>query len=199
MKERSKTEIRITDRKFFTEPAEKLARNLLGKIICRRVSDDRTIRFRITETEAYCHDDTACHSNKYKSGNGVVSQNMIGGTLYVHYNNKDYPGSSFDIIANETNIGEGVLIRGGMNLDNPKEVYESHPRLLGEALQIDYNTLNQVDLLSSKEIWIADDKLELPNEVKIQKRVGLGTADDITEEDKNRLLRFTLILTKHGE
>ncbi len=182
----------IRCRKFFTQPAEELAEKLLGKIICRRISEHQVIRFRIIETEAYCHDDTACHSNKYKSGNGVISQNMIGGTLYVHYDNKAYAGSSFDIVANQERVGEGVLIRGGVNVDDPNERYASMPRLLGEALQIDYSSLNREDLLTSEKIWITDDEFDIQNRVQRQKRIGLENAKDITTEDKERLLRFTL-------
>ena len=43
---------RITDRSFFTCPAEELAPKLLGKILCRPV-ENRVIRFRLTEVEAY--------------------------------------------------------------------------------------------------------------------------------------------------
>lgn len=80
---------RITERDFFTCEAVELAEKLIGKVICNRVAG-KILRFRIIETEAYGKNDTACHSNKYKSGNGVVSQNMIGGTLYVKINNSDY-------------------------------------------------------------------------------------------------------------
>ena len=188
---------RITDRNFFTKSATELAPWLLGKIIYRKISELETLRFRITETEAYPHDDTACHANKYKTGNAVITQNMIGGILYVHYNNtknKTYPGSSFDIVSNKENVGEGVLIRGGVNIDNPSEWYVSAPRKLGEALKINYSDLNQIDLLDPKQtqIWIADDGFILRNEPKPQKRIGLDNAKDICDKDKNRLLRFSL-------
>ena len=138
-------------------------------------------------------DDTACHSNQYKSGNGVISQKMIGGTIYVHYKNNNYPGSSFDIVANEVGIGEGVLIRGAYNIDNPKEKYVSQPRLLGEALKIDYNSLNQKNLLTSEEIWVENDGFDTQGIIGQKKRVGLDNSKIITTEDKNRLLRFILI------
>ena len=184
---------KITDQSFFTQSAENLAKELLGKIICRLNSDNTVIRFRITETEAYCKDDTACHSNQYKSGNGVISQKMIGGTIYVHYKNNNYPGSSFDIVANEVGIGEGVLIRGAFNIDNPKEKYVSQPRLLGEALKIDYNSLNQKNLFTSEEIWVENDGFDTQGIIGQKKRVGLDNSKIITTEDKNRLLRFILL------
>ena len=182
---------RINSRDFYTCNSEELAQKLIGKIICHDI-DGEVIRFRITETEAYCENDTASHSCKYKSGNGVVSQHMIGGVLYVHYDNKDYPGSSFDIVANMEGVAESVLIRGGYNLNNKNESYDSKPRLLGEALKIDYHLLNHTDLTESNIIWIEDDSFDTAERIIRQKRIGLDTATDITQVDKNRLLRFTL-------
>jgi len=182
---------RITEREFFTCEAVELAEKLIGKVICNRVAG-KILRFRIIETEAYGKNDTACHSNKYKSGNGVVSQNMIGGTLYVHYNNKDKPGSMFDVVANKVGVGEGVLIRGGINLENPNEEYLSKPICLGEALKIDYNRLNQVDLATSELIWIEDDGFDCTQKIKRGKRIGLESSNDVKQEDKDKLWRFFL-------
>ena len=181
---------RITDRSFFTCEAVELAEKLVGKIICNKI-EDKTLRFRIIETEAYGKNDTACHSNKYKSGNGVTSQNMVGGTLYVHYNNKDKPGSMFDIVANVVGVGEGVLVRGGMNLDDPNEKYESKPMCLGEALRIDYKRLNRVDVTTSDLVWIEDDGFDCSEKIKKDKR-KLGKATGIKQDDKDRLWRFSL-------
>lgn len=182
---------RITERSFFTKPAEELAPLLLGKILCRSVGN-RVIRFRLIEVEAYCADDTACHSNKYKTGNGVITQHMIGGTLYVHYRNNKYQGSSFDIVANIAEKAESVLIRGGINIDNPTERYNSRPRLLGEALYIDYNRLNRADIISSDEIWLEDDDFQVEGKISEHVRIGLKSAKDISLEDKNKSLRFRL-------
>ena len=186
---------RITNRDFFTQPAEELAPALLGKIICHKISEEKIIRFRLIESEAYPHNDTACHANKYKTGNAVITQNMIGGTLYVHYDNKEYPGSSFDIVSNKENCGEGVLIRGGINIDDPNEMYGSAPRLLGEALKIDYKRLNRMDLcdLEQTQVWLEEDGFVTDNKIlPPKKRIGLNDAKDICDADKNRLLRFVL-------
>ena len=48
---------RITDRSFFTCPAEELAPKLLGKVLCRKAEDGFVIRGRINVTEAYPTDD----------------------------------------------------------------------------------------------------------------------------------------------
>lgn len=179
------------DYQYFEQPAEKLARWLLGKILCRRLIDGKVLRFRITETEAYGDKDSATHANKYTTGNAVITQRMIGGTIYVHYKNNDYPGSSFDIVAGKIGEAESVLIRGAVDLDTGKK-YDKI-RLLGEALHIDYETFNRTYLLASKEIWIEDDGFLIEGKLKKDKRIGLDAAD-IKEKDRIAKKRYIIEL-----
>lgn len=69
---------------------------------------------------------------------------------------------------------------------------ELAPKLLGEALYIDYEQLNQADLTSSNDIWLEDDGFQVNGKYLKLKRIGLDSAKDISPEDKNRLLRFRL-------
>jgi len=179
------------DHFYFEKPAEELAHWLLGKILCRRLPTGETLRFRILETEAYGDTDSACHANKYKTGNAVVTQRMIGGTIYVHYRNNNYSGSSFDIVAGKSGEAESVLIRGAVDLDTEKIFNQIE--LLGEALHIDYETLNQAYLLSSKELWLEDDGFPTDGKISTAQRIGLDAAD-IREEDKTALKRYILQL-----
>lgn len=177
------------DREKFEIPAEELAPWLLGKILCRQLPSGEVLRFRLTETEAYGDKDSACHANKYKSGNAVVTQRMAGGTIYVHYRNKSYQGSSFDIVAGKEVEAESVLIRGAINLNTEKNCRKI--RLLGEALYIDYEALNQTNILASEKIWLECDGFETEGKIRREKRIGLKAAD-ITTEDKNALRRYVL-------
>lgn len=178
------------DHQYFEEKAEILAQWLLGKILCRRLTIEKTLRFRILETEAYGDKDSATHANKYKTGNAAITQRMIGGTIYVHYKNNNYSGSSFDIVAGEIGKAESVLIRGAVNLDTGEKYNQI--RLLGEALHIDYKTLNRTYILESNEIWLEDDGFITEGKIKKEPRIGLDAAKDICESDKKRLLRFVL-------
>lgn len=179
------------DYQHFEKPAEILAPWLLGKILCRRLTDGKILRFRILETEAYGDNDSATHANKYKTGNAAITQRMIGGTIYVHYKNNDYTGSSFDIVAGEIGKAESVLIRGAVDLDTGEKYNQI--RLLGEALHIDYETLNRAHILISKEIWLEDDGFITEGKIKKEPRIGLD-ATDICEKDKNALKRYILEL-----
>lgn len=179
------------DHLYFEKAADEVALWLLGKILCRRLSDNRVLRFRITETEAYGdrdgRKDSACHANKYQSGNAAVTQRMTGGTIYVHYRNNDYAGSSFDIVAGTSGEVQSVLIRGGTDLATGKNY--NRIRVLGEALHIDYETLNQADLLDSKELWLEDDGFDTEGKIRTDKRIRLGKVD---AEDINALRRYIL-------
>ena len=50
------------NRKFFLQSAEVLAPLLLGKLLCKKFPDGAVRKLRITETEAYCEQDSASHS-----------------------------------------------------------------------------------------------------------------------------------------
>ena len=177
------------DYKLFEQPAEILAPWLLGKILCRRLDDERILRFRILETEAYSKNDKATHANKYKSGNAAITQRMMGGTIYVHYKNNGYSGSSFDIVAGEFGEAESVLIRGAVDLDTGKKYNQI--RLLGEALHIDYEQFNRAYILSSEDLWLEDDGYITEGKIKRKERIGLDAAD-IGEEDRIALKRYIL-------
>lgn len=148
------------------------------------------MRFRILETEAYGDKDSATHANKYKTGNAAITQRMECGTIYVHYRNGNYSGSSFDIVAGKKGEAESVLIRGVINIKT-EEIYKKI-RLLGEALYIDYEKLNQVSILKSDEIWLEDDGFVTEGKIKkkqeldwIQQRISAILI-------KKSLLRFVL-------
>ena len=176
------------DYKSFEQPAEILAPWLLGKILCRRL-DERILRFRILETEAYSKNDKATHANKYKSGNAAITQRMMGGTIYVHYKNNGYSGSSFDIVAGGFGEAESVLIRGAVDLATGKKYNQI--RLLGEALHIDYERFNRAYILSLEDLWLEDDGYITEGKIKRKERIGLDAAD-IDEKDRAALKRYVL-------
>ena len=182
------------DHQYFEKAADDVARWLLGKILCRRLPDNRVLHFRITETEAYGdiggRVDSACHANKYKTGNAVITQRMSGGTIYVH-NNYKHSGSSFDIVAGKSGEVQSVLIRGAVDLDTGKKYNKII--ILGEALHIDYETLNQSYLLDSNELWLEDDGFDTEGKIGEPKpRIGLEGTNVKDGHDITDLRRFIL-------
>ena len=165
---------RLTNRKFFLQPAEMFAPKLLGKIICRRWHGD-ILRYRIIETEAYCMNDTACHANRGKTlRNAPMFE--IGGTSYVYLCYGIH--EMFNIVCNEAGVSEAVLIRGVEGFSGPGK--------LTKALKID-RSQNNIDLLTSDELWLEDDGSE--PQYKETTRVGIDYAD---VQDREKLLRFVV-------
>jgi len=148
------------DRALFQKPADELAKWLLGKIICRYFKEgDFVIKGRIVETEAYLEKDPDCDAKRLTT---KISQLEDGGTLYVCMRNR---WLSWDIVANTTGVGEGVLIK---RIDC--YIPTSHPMY---AMDID-EKFDGVDLLNSKEIWLEDDGVK----VKSIKKPRINTKTD---------------------
>ncbi len=173
-------------RELFTVPAEALAPWLLGKIICHRSEDENgefVVRGRIMVTEAYrdCDEDNGLTDNSREKENGGTVQSKAGGHLYIAKVDRT-GGVRIDIVANKQNVGEGVLIR---KVDS----YVEGPCVAAWAMNINDDTLNGVDLLNSKDIWIESDCAEIiPSSPALRKNLG-STASD---EAKAAALRFSV-------
>lgn len=169
---------RITDRSFFTCPAEELAPKLLGKVLCRKAEDGFVIRGRINVTEAYPTADKVNDAARAAKSGKVNTQMQEGGVIYV----KNSRGSfRFDIVAGHAGDGESVLIRG-------LDAYTEGPFIAADAMSID-SGLDGTDLLSSESlIWVEDDGVSV--ELNEPRPRVLG--EKAPSESAERLLRFTV-------
>ena len=139
----------------FTESADCVAKMLLGKVICRKISEKETRRFIITETEAYCakRDKCICYgynNEKKKNKSGMFySVGMwcaFAGMLMISCGRDDNP--------------DNVLIRRGVNLDSFIEF--NGPCKLIEALSIENHYHGEVFISGrSKKPFQFDDELLL--------------------------------------
>lgn len=165
------------DRSFFLQSADMLAPQLLGKLLCHQLPGGEILRLRITETEAYCRDDTACHSYKGKT-KANASMFKIGGTAYVFHCH----GWQFNVICNDIGIGEGVLIRGAGGYNGPVK--------LARAMKIEKEGIDGTDLLDpGSVIWLEDDGGTPPDyETDIRKLGENKSADDYARKAKWRFL-----------
>src|SRR5574344_1850697 len=94
---------------FYAGRAPAVARALIGKILCRRVGG-RTVRARITETEAYYGEaDTACHAHRGKTKRNAVMYES-GGRAYVYLCYGMY--DMLNVVTGPADFPEAVLIRG---------------------------------------------------------------------------------------
>ena len=160
---------------YYRRPATELASDLIGKLLCRRTQEG-IIKYRITETECYYSEqDTACHASKGKTERTKVLYEK-GGTSYVYLCYGIH--SLFNVVTGKEGFPEAVLIRGVEGFNGPGKVTK--------AMDID-RSLNGIDLVRSKELWIEDDGTR--PEYTAAKRVGIDYA---TEEYRNMLWRYII-------
>lgn len=165
---------RIKTADFFCVEADKLAVNLLGKALVRKL-DGKEERYLIAETECYMGvEDTACHACRGKTPKTSALWQR-GGKLYVHLIYGMY--YMLNIVAGSEGDPMGVLIRGVKGIVGPGR--------LTRALDIGKD-FNREDLLNSDRIWIEETNL-FPK-YHASERVGIGYADKV---DRERLWRFS--------
>lgn len=160
-------------RRALSQPAEQLAPELLGKLLCRR-TDKGIFKYRIMETECYCgEEDTACHASKGKTQRTKVLYEK-GGTSYIYLCYGMH--ALFNVVSGKEGHPEAVLIRGVEGYNGPGK--------LTRAMEID-RTLNEEDMTISRKLWLGDDGYR-PEYVRA-KRVGIDYA---TREYRDILWRF---------
>lgn len=156
--------------------ALELAPKLLGMKLCRQ-TENKIIKLRITETEAYLgENDTACHAHKGKTERTKILYKS-GGIAYIYLCYGIH--NLLNIVTGEENFPQAVLIRGIENFDGPGK--------LTKALNIDRN-LNGENLIMSDKLWLEDDGYSFT--FKATKRIGIDYA---TPEYRDKLWRFVKI------
>ncbi|MEH6768294.1 DNA-3-methyladenine glycosylase, partial [Psychrobacter sp.] len=101
---------------WFTRPTCVVAADLIGKVLCRQLTDrdgqQKTLRMRISETEAYIgQDDPACHSH---AGTRTARTEIMyeqGGVFYVYLTYGVH--HMLNLISGSVESPESVLIRAG--------------------------------------------------------------------------------------
>lgn len=190
-------------RNFFVRPTPIVARELLGKILIRKIGR-KEIRTMITETEAYCGPrDLASHASKGRTKRTGV---MFGppGHAYVYLIYGMY--HCLNIVTEAEGYPAAVLIRGvrvqgtgyskksenktTLKFSLAPETYNLKPELDGPGklcrfLKID-KALNGEDTIKSRRLWIEDGKELKPAQIGKSKRIGVDYAGPY----KNKLWRF---------
>ena len=161
--------------KFFHRPCTEVARDLVGKVLVRRM-DAGELRLRISETEVYCgEEDTACHAHKGRTARTEVMYARAG-TLYIYLCYGIH--WMMNIVTGEQEHPEAVLIRACVEAPGPGRL----TKRLGIT-----GAQNRMRLEDLEDFWIEDDGISCA--VKADKRVGIGYA---SREDQDRLWRFKL-------
>lgn len=192
-------------RDFFNRNTQIVAKELIGKYLVRKTSNSDLIG-KIVEVEAYLGpDDKACHTYNYKKTEKTKIMYKKPGTLYIYFIYGIY--YCLNVVTEPEGVPCAVLIRklypiAGIEImkhnrevkigKNYKNLLDG-PGKLCMAMNINKNVFNGKDscALSSKLFFTEGKKI--PKEsIVLGKRVGI----DYAEEDKELLLRFTLLEDK---
>ena len=178
-------------REFYTRNLLFVARELLGKILVKKIGR-KIISGKIVEVEAYHGDyDQASHAFRGKTKRNEVMFNE-GGFLYVYFTY----GAHFcaNVVVGQKDKGIAVLIRAlepiegidmmiknrfGRKLENDKEKYSltNGPGKLCKAFGIN-RSHNGVDL-TGNEIFVLDQPKLKSKEIGVSKRIGITRSVDL--------------------
>jgi DNA-3-methyladenine glycosylase len=185
----AKTLRQVAPRRFYDRDPRDVARDLLGKLLVRRVGNGELLAGRIVEVEAYLgEDDGAAHA---AAGRTKRNEVLFGppGHAYVYfiYGNhyclnvscmKEGQAGSLLLRALEPVAGIATMaaLRGLASVDGDPRVLRqiaSGPGKLAQALGITRERDNGKDLTSPEsDLWIADDGCT-PTEIRATPRIGI--------------------------
>jgi DNA-3-methyladenine glycosylase len=183
--------IRPLDRSFYSRDPRRVAHDLLGKVLVRRVGR-KSLAARIVEVEAYLGaDDPAAHSAAGRTARNSV---LFGppGYAYVYF----IYGNHFclNVSCEPDGRAGGVLFRAleplrgiaemararDITVDGPRDLIRltSGPGRLCEAFGVTRDRDNGGDLTSRRSsLWIGDDNFRAEN-IAITPRIGITKAAD---------------------
>ncbi len=188
-------------REFFERDTMIVATDLLGKYIIRETSKGKIIG-KIVEVEAYLGPkDKASHSYNYKKTDRTKTMYMKPGTLYIYLIYGLY--FCLNVITESEGMPCAVLIRQLFPIDGIELMIENRNVKIGKnfrnltdgpgklcmALNITKNQFNGIDSCShNSKLFFTKGEIIKKDNIIASKRIGI----DYAEEDKDRLLRFTL-------
>ncbi len=140
---------KIINRSFYAVNTIQAARNLLGMILCRRI-ENKILKGKIVETEAYTQEEESCHAYR-----GITQRNAAmfkkPGIAYVYFTYGMY--HCLNIITEKEGYGSAVLIRAIEPL-NSSFSNTNGPGKLCRELNIT-KELNETDLCTRKSpLWL---------------------------------------------
>lgn len=174
--------VSVLKSKFFNRDTVEVARDLLGKVLVRKVGD-KTISLVVNEAEAYDgFEDKASHAHKGKTPRNSL---MFGHAGYYYI----YLIYGFHWMLNITTGPKGypaaVLICGGFTEDG-KNI--DGPGKLTKYLKID-KSLNGLNIKKENSLWFEDRGGKVnPKKIIASPRIGVAYAGPVWSKKKLRFV-----------
>lgn len=187
---------------FYQKDAVQAAKDLLGKVIVRKYND-KTIKVKIVETEAYCGaEDKASHAHNNKKTKRTAPMFKKGGHSYIYLIYGMY--YCLNVVTAAENNPHAVLIRAveplkGLNyIKENRQIKSSKienltngPGKLSQALKID-KSFDGCNLVENNSLYLTDGGTE-DFEIESSPRVNI----DYAEEYKDKKWRFFIKNNKY--
>lgn len=167
---------------FQNEDVLFVARELIGKVLCSTLGDEKTEAI-IYETEAYCGaSDKACHAWPMRKTPRTEIFYAPGGLAYVYLCYGIH--NLFNIITGPEGMPRAVLLRAavpirGIDVIKERRNNSAHladgPGKLSQALGIDRSS-NGMALTKKNGLWLEDRGIALP--YKSTPRIGIDYAGE---------------------
>ena len=156
---------------FYRRPALAVARDLLGRTLCRQLEDGSVLRGRLVEVEAYVGPtDRASHAFR-----GRTQRNRwmfeAGGLAYVYLVYGMH--HCLNIVTGEKDHPSAVLLRGA---ESPCPSSASGPGRLTRAFQVD-RTLDGSSFLSGP-LWLEAGEPVPGRDIRRTRRIGVDYAGE---------------------
>lgn len=163
------------NKKFFSRSADKVAKKLLGKILCRKIGN-KIFKSKIAETEAYFgEEDPASRAVQ----NGDLRQTMLMkyGTILVYGVHNNW---LMNFVTNDKGKAEAVLLRALEPLNFKANT--KGPGLLTKALKIN-KVFHKENICENEFLWLEKKNSEDKFEIVESYRIGV-------KKDLSKKLRF---------
>jgi DNA-3-methyladenine glycosylase len=167
-------------RSFYARSALRVAPELLGRVLVRRLADGTRLAARLVETEAYLPDDPASHAFRGPTPRNEV---MFGppGRLYVYFTYGNH--WMMNAVTGRAGEGAAVLLRaaeplqglevmaGHRGRDDPRDLC-SGPGKLAKAFGIT-SAQNGHDLVAGSDVYVLEGRAVARSHVSKTTRVGV--------------------------
>jgi DNA-3-methyladenine glycosylase len=174
--------LKILPRGFYARPTSVVARELLGKVLVRRIGK-RTMAGRIAEAEAYASGDPASHAFRGRTARNRALFEEVG-RAYIYQVHGHF---CLNVVAKRGKLAGGILIRALEPLEGIEAMRRRRPGVrdrdlargpgnLSRAMAVDMR-LYAADMTREGPLFVADDGAPSPR-VRRTARIGVTTARD---------------------